>query len=170
MPLWRGWGTTPRTQISRRFLPKRRASIDRAPGPRNARAIPSVASKIVPRGWSVPVRAIQSSLGATIAPAIGVHKPTSRKIPAMAAITCSGSDSRCGHPINAPMPSWIKISPTTTRSRRSPLPGQPLGNMEKRRCRKPPICQIYESRTRSGRFDTPNLGGGPPLFWGVTSQ
>src|SRR4029077_14098532 len=48
-----GGGQLWRTQMSRRFLPKRRASIDRAPGPRIARAIPNVAIKIVPRGWSV---------------------------------------------------------------------------------------------------------------------
>src|SRR5580693_7249806 len=100
-----GGGQLSRNQISRLFLPKRRASIDSAPGPRIARAIPNVANKIVPRGWSVPAMAIQVSHSAIMAPAIGVHKPTSRKTPAMAAITWSAIDSRCGTPISAATPS-----------------------------------------------------------------
>ena len=47
------------TQISRRVLPKRRASTDQAPGPRTAMATPAAVNMMVPRTWSVPETAIQ---------------------------------------------------------------------------------------------------------------
>ena len=70
-----------RTQISRRFLPKRRASIDQAPGPRTAIAAPMVAKRMLLRRWAVPERASQISLTARSAPATGVQIPASKKSP-----------------------------------------------------------------------------------------
>ena len=70
------------------------ASIDQVPGPRTATTTHVIANMMAPRTWSVPETAIQSSVTATTAPAIGVHNPTRRKIPALAAITSRVSDSR----------------------------------------------------------------------------
>ena len=97
--------TTQRTQISRRFLPKRRASIDQAPGPRTAIAAPMVAKRMLLRRWAVPERASQISLTARSAPATGVQKPASKKIPALAAVICSATDSFGAAPISLAMPS-----------------------------------------------------------------
>jgi len=94
-----------RTQISRRFLPKRRASIDQAPGPRTAIAAPMVAKRMLLRRWAVPERASQISLTARSAPAIGVQKPASKKIPALAAVICSATDPCEAAPISLAMPS-----------------------------------------------------------------
>src|ERR1700721_2059634 len=66
-PLWRGNIQHAGTRILRRFLPNKRASMDREPGPRNARAIACVARRMVLCGGVGPVRTIHISLNATIA-------------------------------------------------------------------------------------------------------
>jgi hypothetical protein len=97
--------TTQRTQISRRFLPKSRASIDQAPGPRTTIAAPMVAKRMLLRRWGVPERAMQILVTARSVPAIGVQKPASKKIPALAAIICSATDPSGAGPISLAMPS-----------------------------------------------------------------
>ena len=91
--------------MSRRFLPKRRASIDQAPGPRTAIAAPMVAKRMLLRRWAVPERATQILVTARSDPAIGVQKPASKKIAALAAIICSATDPCGAAPISLTMPS-----------------------------------------------------------------
>ena len=78
------------------FLPKRRASMDQAPGPIIAKVAPRVANMMGMNGLAGREKAIQTSTMATSVPAIGVHKPTRRGIPALAAIICGRIGVNCG--------------------------------------------------------------------------
>lgn len=71
-----------------RFLPKRRASIDQAPGPTIAKVAPRAASIMGVHGSPEREKAIHTSTAATRVPATGVHKPTRRRVPAPAPMTC----------------------------------------------------------------------------------
>jgi hypothetical protein len=73
-------------QISICFLPKRRASIDQAPGPIIANVPPKTASMTEIQISLPPVKTIQSSTAATSAPAIGVQSPTTTNNPRTAPI------------------------------------------------------------------------------------
>ena len=68
------------------FLPKIRASIDHAPGPIIAIVALSVANMAAINGSWMPVRMTQSSATVATIPAMGVHKPARRKIPAAAPV------------------------------------------------------------------------------------
>jgi hypothetical protein len=94
---------------------------------------------------------------------MGVHKPASRSIPAPIATDCLTIASGRGVPISSAIPSWMRRNPATTLRRSSPLPGQPLGNMENKRCRKTPIVKSKESATR---LESPKTGVGIHLFRG----
>jgi hypothetical protein len=76
----------------------------------------------------------QTSVMATETPAMGVHKPTIKKIPpptkSMAGIvTFSGGGSLNSVKIALP----ASAEPTTNRIRSKPVPGQPPANVEYRR-------------------------------------
>jgi len=68
-------------------------------------AAPIVAKRMLLRSWPVPERAIQISVTARSAPAIGVQKPASTKTPALAAIICTATDPHEAAPISLAMPS-----------------------------------------------------------------
>ena len=78
------------------FLPNNLASIDQAPGPIIAKVAPRVANMMGMNGLSGREKAIQTSTMATSVPAIGVHKPTRRGIPALTAIICGRIGVNCG--------------------------------------------------------------------------
>jgi len=73
--LYRSWGLM-------RFHPKRRASIDQAPGPIIARATPRAPSNTQIRRLSVCERMFRNSTSAARLPTTGVHRPASKRIPA----------------------------------------------------------------------------------------
>ena len=120
--------------MSIRFRPKRRASIDRTPGPSIARAAPNVANATQLRKSPVLDNADHNSISTTNTPAMGVHKPTKRKNPEV--ISREGRIIP-GHwePANSSVPPLlIKRTPETSRRSKRPLPGHPLGNIENSRC------------------------------------
>ena len=78
-----------RSRMSMRFHPKSRASTDQAPGPSSAREAPRVPSRIYTHGSPECENVLHSSITTTIVPAMGVHNPANRSIPAPAARTCS---------------------------------------------------------------------------------
>lgn len=121
-----------RCGISKCFRPKRRASIDHAPGPIIASVRPNAASIMEMPAPSTQENAIHDSTTAINAPQTGVHKPSSSNAPALAPM-------RCGTDEDVP-PICQKLKPNrnaavTTRCSRRPMPGQPFGNTEKRRCK-----------------------------------
>ena len=68
-------------------------------------AAPIVAKRMLLRRWPVVERAIQISVTARSAPAIGVQKPASKKTPALDASICSATDPCGAAPISLAMPS-----------------------------------------------------------------
>jgi hypothetical protein len=69
-------------------LPKRRASIDQAPGPIMANVAPSTANVTEDTGLPPLDQRIHPSAITTSVPATGVHKPTKRNAPATAPTVC----------------------------------------------------------------------------------
>lgn len=121
------------------FLPKSRASIDQAPGPIIARVAPRVAkTRGSQKSPPPPEKAIHNSRPAMSAPAIGVHRPTKRRSVAPASINCATSDACCATPWKRTIRQHIKAAAVIKRWRRRPTPGNPLANVENRRCRGPP--------------------------------
>ena len=78
----------------RRLRPNRRASIDQAPGPSIASAIPTEARRIRAQGSSVREKAVQTASPASTPPAIGVHRPAQRSKATARSITAVDKD-RC---------------------------------------------------------------------------
>lgn len=74
------------------FLPKRRASIDQAPGPIMANVAPSTTNVTGDTGSPAFEHRIHPFAIATSVPATGVHSPIKRSIPATAP-TASGTIS-----------------------------------------------------------------------------
>ena len=138
--LW-GWGLTQkeqetqffRSRMSMRFHPKRRASTDQAPGPSMARAAPRVPKRIKLQGSRGCVKALQVSMIARSTPAMGVHKPASRSIPAAIARTCITAMLVGGALCSSIILRTSNAMPTTRRMSRRPAPGQPRANVEKSR-------------------------------------
>jgi hypothetical protein len=113
-----------------RFHPKRPASIEKAPGPINAKAIPMEASKILVQGSPGRARTLQSSRIATRNPAIGVQMPTSRDRPIAKANT-SAITHLAGGTVPSLRKAWLtKPTPATTRKNKSPIPGHPRAKFE----------------------------------------
>ena len=75
-------------QLTMRFLPNSRASIDTAPGPIIAKLAARVAKMMEIQGSPTRARTIVTSMIATIVPNTGVHRPTRRNIPVPAPTKC----------------------------------------------------------------------------------
>ena len=69
-------------------------------------------------------------------PQIGVHRPRSKNTPAPAPIICGETKAMEEASLRCPKPSQIRNVAQTRRCVRRPVPGQPLGNTEKRRCKR----------------------------------
>ena len=81
----------------RRFLPKRRASIDQTPGPSIASAAAIVANRIWDQGSPVVKKARdKSARAAKTAPAMGVQRPAQKSNPATPSVTAA--TKRCLEP------------------------------------------------------------------------
>ena len=77
--------------------------------------------------------ACHSAMTAVSAPAMGVHKPANRSMPAPVVATCSVADPSGGPPRSAAIPWTINTIPATSLINRRPAPGNPWANVEKSR-------------------------------------
>jgi hypothetical protein len=119
-----------RSRMSMRFHPNRRASIDKAPGPISAKARPMVPSKMFTQGSRDCEIVCQNSRTATMAPAMGVQKPTNNESPAALAKAATIADL-IDKPIAKVMTPWLTSpTPTTSRMNKRPTPGQPRAKFE----------------------------------------
>ena len=78
------------------FLPKRRASIDQAPGPIMANVAPSTTNVTEDTGSPALEHRIHPFAIATSVPATGVHSPIKRSIPATAPTACGTISAQAG--------------------------------------------------------------------------
>jgi hypothetical protein len=118
---------------STRLQPKRRASTDHKPGPNMARAAPVVPnishSHLSPDNTSI----FPTSVRATEAPAMGVHKPAMSRIPAPIKSMAGSVTFIEGSTHRIDLCRTTSADPTTQRRRSNPTPGQPPANVEYRR-------------------------------------
>ena len=120
--------------MSIRFRPKILASIDRTPGPSIARTAPNVANSAQLRRLPALAKMDHNSTITTNTPAMGVHKPTRRSIPAAVSIKGRMISGHWVPPSSSVTPSLTRRVPETNRRISRPLPGHPFGNIEKSRC------------------------------------
>ena len=73
---------------------------------------------------------------------MGVHKPTSRSIPAPVERTCVIALSNWGAPCKPTIPRLTNVMPATNRISRRPTPGQPLMNVENKRGKRPTRFEV----------------------------
>jgi hypothetical protein len=118
-----------------RFLPKRRASTDQAPGPSIASPAPNMANSIWLQGSPERQKAPHNPIIAAAPPAMGVHKPAHRNSPAAASISSLRKCCWSGDSTDLMTPSWSKVIPAPSRRQRRPIAGQPLAKVENKRCR-----------------------------------
>lgn len=121
---------------SMRFHPKSRASRDHAPGPIIAKAAARVAAKTQAHTSLGTANMFQSSTSATIVPAIGVHNPARRRIPAPIDNMDAIIGSEEGRLISRELAEKTKAPPMTKRISNSPTPGQPRANVENSRLKR----------------------------------
>src|SRR5262249_43179629 len=108
--------------------------MDHAPGPIIAKVAPNVA-KMMGIAPSALEYATHTSTAAINVPQTGVHRPSSRSTAALAPIACGKTKADCEGSLRCPKPEPSRAVAVTTRCRRRPRPGQPFGNVEKRRCK-----------------------------------
>ena len=125
-----------------RFLPKRRASTDQAPGPSIASPAPNIANSIWLQGSPERQKAPHNPMTAAAPPAMGVHKPAHRKNPAAASISSLSKCCWWGDSTDPTNPSWNKTLPAPSRRQRRPIPGQPLAKVENKRCRNSSLFRL----------------------------
>lgn len=123
--------------------------MDQAPGPIIAKAAPRVAKTMGVEGSLPPEKTIHSSLAAITAPTTGVHRPMSSRIPAPAAIICGAIDAKCEVSLRCSATQQRRTVADNNRWSRRPLPGQPFGNAENRRCTKGSLR--HSQRTQNGQ-------------------
>jgi hypothetical protein len=116
-----------------RFHPKRRASTDQRPGPNIARAAPTVPNNSQTHRSPGSMNIFQSSINATEAPTMGVHRPPIRRIPAPNERMATVVTFRGGSDHSLELARTISDDPTTSRNRSKPEPGQPPANVEYKR-------------------------------------
>src|SRR5579863_4476000 len=111
--------------------------MDQAPGPRRIKLNPMAAHSSDDQNSPSLENPIQSSIPTAVAPAIGVHKPISKKAAVPTAIAPNAQE--------LPSPGTRRKNPRTrdaeTANLRtiSPNPGQPFPNAENRRSRVSPL-------------------------------
>ena len=93
---------------------------------------------------------------ATTIPAMGVHKPASRRLPVTTAMISGATVAGpCSDTSNRPdIPYCTKARPAPTRRHKRPNPGGPSGNVENRRCKKPSRFYGRKFVTRCDSLDT----------------
>ena len=138
-----------RVGISICFHPKRRASIDHAPGPSKSSATPTVVIRRQAQGSLGPQNASHTPAMDARAPAVGVHKPAINDNPSTKSPEWVMNTRKCG-PVRGIVSSpAIKEIPHTRRMSRRPTPGQPRAKFENRRRRKRPLAKATSSTSVS---------------------
>ncbi len=147
--------------VSRRFRPKSRASIDQAPGPIAANVAPRVAKIAAIHGSPRPDKTIHNSQIATTIPTTGVHKPMKSRSPAAAATECRTSKGMSDVTFACANAQWSNAAVVTSRCSRRPTPGQPLAKVEKRRCMATPYNSSIQLASKPPRAEyfSPTFGG-----------
>jgi len=138
-----------------RFQPKRRASMDHRPGPNIARAAPAVPSNSQTDRSPGSISIFQISISATEVPAMGVHKPAIRRIPAPIESTAAIVTFVGGSLQSLELARTSSAEPTTTRMRSRPMPGQPPANVEYKRRNNNTLCEHYQLTIWPGRAEAP---------------
>jgi hypothetical protein len=87
-------------------------------------------------------KACHSSMRATSDPAIGVHKPARRSIPAPVESTSSEAGPSAAPPVSPMTPPSTDVMPAASRISKSPAPGAPLANVENNRRRENPSLRV----------------------------
>lgn len=102
---------------------------------------PSAIKQIRIRGSSTPLISSGISAAAERTPTTGVQSPTTRRTAMIDEMTEAVPATYSTFPCRTAMQLCNKRSPSVTLSSKSPLPGQPFGKVEKRRCRgTPSLC------------------------------
>jgi hypothetical protein len=109
------------------------------------------------------VQAIHNSTTPMHVPQMGVHKPRSKSIPAPAPIQSRISETKWDASAGCPNAEQNRKIAVTARWRRRPVPGQLLGNAEKRRCKSTPFCR-FELRVIGDQLKTPKWKFPSPPF------
>ncbi len=113
--------------------------MDQAPGPTIAKAAPRTACMMAihgsPECEKNREKAIDTLTIAASVPATGVHKPIKRSIPAPIPIICRTTVINGGAASTLAIPKWMSAAAVSSRRSRRPRPGQPLANVENRRCK-----------------------------------
>jgi len=136
-----------------RFLPKRWASTDQAPGPSIASPAPKIANSMWLQRSPERQKAPHKPRIDVTPPAIGVPKPAHRNSPA--AVSIVSLRKGWGDPANPATPSWNKAIAAPSRRQRRPIPGQPLAKVEYKRCRN---LSLFKVKRVHQTPDTPNAG------------
>ena len=132
-----------------RFHPKSRASADHTPGPRSAKAAPTVANKMLAHGSPSWKMRLQSPRAATSDPEMGVYKPAHRSTPPVIA-SASRVAAWIGGAVSSPsMLRVISAVAATSRSNRRLTPGGPQANVENKRLRSSPFYSVPDFRIRA---------------------
>jgi hypothetical protein len=116
-----------------RFHPNKRASTDQAPGPSSAKAAPRVPSRIPVHGSPGCEKACQNAMTDTSVPAMGVHRPASRRIPTAVVTACSMNGPGGGSPSSCVTPRTMDAIPAASLINSRPIPGNPWANVENSR-------------------------------------
>jgi hypothetical protein len=120
--------------MSIRWRPKRSASIDHAPGPSIARPTLIERRRIAVCG-KVPLRSnVQDCDMTTNTLPTGVQRPISMSSPAAIPTIAGAMASWCGPDASHALQFASKMPPAASRRTSRPLPGQPSGKIENRRC------------------------------------
>jgi hypothetical protein len=125
-----------------RLRPNRRASTDHAPGPSIASAAPKAPSSMCVHGSLENVNARHVSATAIITPATGVQKPISNIAAAPASTNCKTTSAGIVVVRSPVIPCRTSGIAATARKNKSPVPGQPSGNVEKSRCTRAPVLRL----------------------------
>lgn len=142
--------------------------MDQAPGPIIAKEPPRIAKRIAIQGSLFFDKMTHNWLPATTVPATGVHNPTRRSIPAPAPINCGRISAnwvarRCA------TTQYNRATAVTKRWRNSPLPGQPLANVENKRCREASTHNSnVQIKMAAIEEETDERRTGQSYFWGIT--
>jgi len=118
---------------STRLQPKRRASIDQAPGPSNASAAPVAANRNERHGSSPGKKRFNTPSAAMSAAATGVQRPTATRIPTPSERAWKKIAPGGGPAISPSMACTTSAKPAASLRSRSPAPAGPWANVESSR-------------------------------------
>ncbi len=146
--------------ISTCLRPKKRASIDQAPGPIIAKLTPNPQTMIGVHGSAGPKKTSHRCLAATRRPTYGVPNPITRRTDA---INCNTIVAKLGLALDCRNASRKRKVPMRNLWIRRPMPGHPAAKVENKRCTiEVKIFAIKAPRAKGG--------SGSPPFRGFASR